>query len=116
MVMPPRYNATSGHPDLSFLLLLVTGFPLLNLQLAFRISPKSDNHRHDLGDILISLRRDRTVFDNLWGYARNYARVIAQVPTRDRYRRERGAPVFRDSAVLSLTPRRRRSLDPALLN
>jgi hypothetical protein len=115
MVMPPRYNATSGHPDLSFLLLLVTGFPLLNLQLAFRISPKSDNHRHDLGNILISLRRDRTVL-TIFGAMRAIMRASLRkfqhaivIP------RERGAPVFRGSAVL-LTPRRRRSLDPALLN
>jgi hypothetical protein len=108
MVMPPRYNATSGHPGISFLLLLVTGFQLLNLQLAFRISPKSDDHRHDLGDILISLRRDRAVFDNLCGYR--------ELHTRDRSPRERGEPLLRGSAVLSLTPRRRRSLDAALAN
>jgi hypothetical protein len=50
--MPPRYNATIGHPGISFLLFLLTKHPAIE---------ESDNHRHDLGEILISLGRDRTL-------------------------------------------------------
>src|SRR5258708_24319108 len=47
--MPPRYNATIGHPGISFLLCLLTG--------TLPSDPKSKNHRHELGEILISLGR-----------------------------------------------------------
>jgi hypothetical protein len=45
-----------GHPGIS--LLFLTKRPGTGSKIAFRIGPKSDDRCHDLGDILISLRRN----------------------------------------------------------